>query len=108
MDYSYLIQNFLYFFLLAVIYYSVKLIKKRITKEQLEIIEILALRAVQYAEQKFRTGEKFEEAASFLVNEAKKRGIVLSNKEVEATLEATLRSLKDKYGEQWGKTQENQ
>lgn len=99
-----LLQDVLYLLGSVIIFYGVKFIRGKVNQNQLEIIEVLALRAVQYAEQKYGSGEKFDKAAEYLVSEAKKRGITLDQKAVEVAIESTLRQLKDKFGEEWSKT----
>ncbi len=76
---------------------------KRIEK-QLQVKQDLALLAVQFVEQALQ-GEagkiKYAQAATWLQEQAAKVGIGIDEAEIKGLLEATLRAIKDEFGDSW-------
>lgn len=71
---------------------------------QLEQKKDWAMLAVQFAGQAYRTqgGQvKYNRAAEWLAARAKEHGIVISDTEIKGLIEATLRQLKDQFGDEW-------
>ncbi|GIN99807.1 hypothetical protein J5TS2_04760 [Brevibacillus halotolerans] len=78
------------------IFYLVKFLKGKIKKEH-------ALRAVQYAEQAFvdlKGSEKYNEAVKYFVASMTRNKIKVTDEEVKALIESTLREWKDELNKQ--------
>lgn len=78
-------------------------------QEELVAKEDLVLIAVQFVEQAFKNAggeEKLNEALIWVLNEAGKRGIKVSEAEIKGMIESCLRAFKDVYGEEWAKSSE--
>jgi LL-H family phage holin len=78
-------------------------------QEELVAKEDLVLIAVQFVEQAFKNAggeEKLNEALIWVLNEAGKRGIKVSEAEIKGMIESCLRAFKDVYGEDWAKSSE--
>ncbi|MEW6726920.1 MAG: phage holin, LLH family [Bacillota bacterium] len=82
--------------------YAIGYLRTRIGAEKFEQLRMLSELAVKYAEQAFPDlkGEaKYEKAAEWLAVEARKVGVRVTETQVRGLIEATLRELKDVYGE---------
>lgn len=78
---------------------------QRIQKE-LETKQELAGLAVRLVEQSYNDlqgEEKYNQAAEWLVHQAKQRGINVTAAEVKGLIEAAVRTAKDIFGEEWAK-----
>lgn len=112
-----LIKNFLYEALLflagLVAIYAVRWLQARLSVEGLRRIQTeletkreLAELAVRFVEQVYRDlhgEEKFQKAAEWLAERARERGLQITADEIRGLIEATLRALKDQFGEEWAK-----
>lgn len=75
-------------------------------QEELAAKQDLALLAVRFVEQVYTElhgEEKYKAAAKWLAEQAQKRGLKLTDTEIEGLIESALRMLKDEFGEQWAK-----
>lgn len=78
---------------------------KRI-QEELAAKRNLALLAVRFVEQVYKDlhgEEKYGEAARWLVDQAEKIGLTMTEDEVKGLIESALRELKDAFGNEWAK-----
>lgn len=76
-------------------------------KKELETKQELAGLAVRLVAQSYNDlqgEEKYNQAAEWLVTQAKQRGINITLDEVKGLIEAAVRAFKDEFGEQWAKT----
>lgn len=93
--------------------YAVAWVRKKIGVEGMKRIEAelatkqeLATLAVRFVEQtyKYLHGEaKFSKAAEWLIAQAGRIGLKLTEDEVKGLIEAALRELKDAFGNEWAK-----
>lgn len=78
---------------------------KRI-QEELAAKQALAMLAVCFVEQVYTDlhgEEKYKAAARWLAEQVQKRGLKLTNTEIEGLIESALRELKDAFGNEWAK-----
>lgn len=75
---------------------------KKIQKES-ELLDEVIKAGVRYAEQRFASGEKLDAASDWIIKVLAQKGITVTREEVEGLIEATLRTFKDEFGENWGK-----
>lgn len=93
--------------------YAVAWLRKKIGVEGMKKIESelatkqeLATLAVRFVEQtyKYLHGEaKYNKAAEWLVAQAARIGLKLTEEEIKGLIEAALRELKDAFGNEWAK-----
>lgn len=76
--------------------------KLRKLQQESEFIREVVKAGVEYAEQRFDSGEKLDAAISWITEVLNQKGIIVSEKEVEGLIESTIRQLKDEFGESWG------
>ncbi len=75
-------------------------------QKELETKQELAGLAVRLIEQScpdLKGEEKYNQAADWLVTQAKQRGINVTADEVKGLIEAAIRTAKDIFGEEWAK-----
>jgi LL-H family phage holin len=75
-------------------------------KSELETKQELALLAVKAVEQgwrKLKGPEKVSKAAEIISNQAGRIGLRIQPSEIEALVEWAVRTMKDEFGEEWGK-----
>lgn len=63
----------------------------------------LAVRLIEQSCQDLKGEEKYNQAADWLVTQAKQQGINVTADEVKGLIEATIRTAKDIFGEEWAK-----
>lgn len=63
----------------------------------------LAVRLVEQSYQDLKGEDKYNQAADWLVTQAKQRGINITADEVKGLIEAAVRTTKDIFGEEWAK-----
>ena len=63
----------------------------------------LAVRLVEQSYQDLKGEEKYNQAADWLVTQARQRGINITVDEVKGLIEAAVRTAKDIFGEEWAK-----
>lgn len=104
------VQEILMILVTAGVAFFVAFLKKKLGVEKIkklqqesEFIKQIVLAGVQYAEQRYKSGEKLDKAAEWITARLNERGIKISQEEVEGLIEATLRQLKDQFGEEWSK-----
>lgn len=78
--------------------------KVRRYKEELELANDLALAAVRYTEQTYynlKGPAKLDKALAWMVEQAMAAGIKITVEQAKGLIEASLRLIKDEFGEQW-------
>lgn len=103
--------NIIYIFALVFSYFLILFLKKKIGIENLKKIEAeiytnqeLAKQVVLYVQKYFKDADsqtKYKEAFIALSNMLDKRGIVLSEDEVQILIESALKILKKEFGNEW-------
>lgn len=58
---------------------------------------------VKYVEQTYSTGDKLNGAVTWIVGTLSSKGISVTEEEIKGLIEASVRDLKDQFGEDWGK-----
>ncbi len=111
-----IVMNLLYNLLLLLITagaaLAVELIRRKLGTEQmrkiqneLETKQELALVAVKAVEQlwagKIKGPEKVSKATEIISNQANRIGLTIPPDEIEALIEWAVRTMKDKFGEEW-------
>lgn len=89
-------------FLVAFLKKKLGVEKLRKLQQESEFIKEVVKAGVQYAEQRFQSGEKLDEAIKWITTSLNAKGFIVSEKEVEGLIEATIRQFKDEFGESWG------
>jgi hypothetical protein len=114
-DTIYILTCFLVGFLIALVkrkFSTEKILQAKAKAEEAKTLldnkEKLARKAIEYTEQvayKLSIQEelKLNHAITWMIKAAGKSGIKLSYEECEGFIEAALRAVKDKFGEEWGK-----
>lgn len=84
--------------------FIIKFVRTKIGEERFEVAQRLAELAVKFVEEAYPSlkGEaKYQKAAEWFVEQAKRYGITLTEDEVLGLIHGILRELKDAYGEDW-------
>ena len=104
-----LIQDAMYFLIALGVGFLVAYLKKKIGVEKLrklqkesEFIKEVVMAGVKYAEMRFETGQKLDEASQWITNRLNEKGLSVSKEEVDGLIESSLRDIKDEFGENWG------
>jgi len=107
------VENILIILVTLAAGFAVVYIRKRLGVEGMQKIEKelaakreLAYLAVLFVEQAYRDlgGEqKYNEAARWLSGRLKEKGLNIDYEEIKGLIEATLRTFKDEFGENWAK-----
>ena len=107
------IENILIILVTLAAGYAVAYLRKRLGVEGMQKIETelalkqeLAMLAVRFVEQAFRDlkgEEKYNQAAEWLAGRAGEIGLSITAKEVKGLIEASLRTFKDEFGEEWAR-----
>lgn len=90
-------------FLVAFLKKKLGVEKLRKLQQESEFIKEVVKAGVQYAEQRFSTGEKLDEAVNWITSTLNAKGFIVTTQEVEGLIEATIRQFKDEFGENWGR-----
>lgn len=111
MDINALAQTLLAIMLPPLVAVAIEYLRRKIglerlayIKAELEAKQELALLAVRFAEQTFKTAkgyEKYDYAAEWLTERLGEKGIIISASEIKGFVEAALRMIKDEFGETW-------
>ena len=93
---------------LAVEYLRRMIGTEKIAKIQAELeakrdLAELAVRFVEQAYKSYGGSDKFNAACQWLADQARGRGIKLTQDEIKGLIEGSLRLIKDEFGEEWGK-----
>jgi len=96
---------------------AVELLRRKLGVEKMAAIERelsakqdLGVMAVRFAEQAYRDlggKEKYNAAARYLAHHANARGLKVSEQEIRALIESSLRSLKENFTDAWAETIED-
>jgi len=91
---------------------AIELLRRRLGLEKMNKLQKelgtkkeLAGLAVRFAEQAYKDlhgQEKYDQAAIWLSGQAKQRGIKISDEEVKGLIEASLKTAKEEFAQQWG------
>ncbi|MDF2534324.1 MAG: hypothetical protein K0R18_481 [Bacillales bacterium] len=105
-----LIQDLAYALVTVGVGFLIAFLKKKIgvenmkkIQEQSHLIKQIVEMGVKYAEQTFESGEKLDHAIEWIITTLASKGIKVEEKEIRGLVEATIRELKDQFGEEWGK-----
>lgn len=92
---------------------TVELIRRKLGVEKIQRIQKeletkqelagLAVRLVEQSYKELKGPAKYNQAANWLVTQARQRGINISDDEVKGLIEAAIRIAKDIFGEEWAK-----
>ncbi|AEO93296.1 gp25 [Bacillus phage G] len=73
---------------------------KKIQQES-ELLREVVEAGVRYAEQRFSSGEKLDEAAKWISERLGEKGINATPEEINGLIESTVRRFKDEFGNEW-------
>jgi LL-H family phage holin len=95
----------------ALVAILVEFLRRKLGLEKIRKIEAellakkeLAQLAVKMAEEMYKAGhgpEKFKEATKWLAEELQKKGIKVTDTEIEGLINSALREIKDQLGQEW-------